>query len=198
MTTITYGNILAVFFSASETELIEGAEWYRQAETIARTLAHRYGLADFRIAAGVIAALSPNNRWQRNVSDADALIRIHCAGEEYDTIKVSTYSKNKEKGIAILNGTTPLDALGGQKVRSFYNCIIGSDDICIDGHAYSIWKGRRIATTKTPKITAKLYASIAGDYRKATSVINAVTGLSYKASQIQAITWIAWRSQFTK
>jgi hypothetical protein len=63
----------------------------------------------------------------------------------------------------------------------------------VDGHAYAIWAGERIATTKTPKISAKLYASISADYIQAADTINAVTGASYSAAQVQAITWLAWR-----
>jgi hypothetical protein len=146
--------------------------------------------------AGVIAALSPNNRWQRNVSDAEALIKAYVFGDDIDAIKVSTYSKNKEKAIKILRGGCPPDVLGGLKVRAFYSCIAGGDDVCIDGHAFAIWSGQRITTSKTPNITPKLYAKVAEDYRVAASVINQVLNDNLTAAEVQAVTWVAWRNLF--
>ena len=146
--------------------------------------------------AGVIAALSPNNKWERNVNDADRLCRAFTLGghSATDSVKVSTYGANKVKALRILAGEFPLNVLGGLKVRAFYQCIIGcNDSVCIDGHAYAIWAGDRIATTKTPKISAKLYAAIAVDYIKAAETINSILGSDYTAAQIQAITWLTYR-----
>jgi hypothetical protein len=194
MEPITYGNILAVFFSASDFEIISGAQWYETAQNAAATIAARYGVSADTV-AGVIAALSPNNRWERNLRDADALISAYTLGGLSDAleVKTSTYNKNKLKALAILEGATPLEVLGGLKVRAFYSCIIGADDVCVDGHAYAIWRGERISTSSTPKISAKLYGSIVADYVKATATINSVMDTSYRPYQVQAITWLAWR-----
>lgn len=157
-------------------------------------MAERYSIS-LETVAGVVAALSPNNRWERNLSDADKLIRAYTLGGLDDalSVKTSTYGKNKNKALTILQGTSPLDALGGLKVRAFYGCIIGQDAVCVDGHAYAIWRGERISTSSTPKISPKLYAAISVDYVKATDTINSVLGGQYKPSQIQAITWLVWR-----
>lgn len=194
MNLITHGQILAVFFSANLAEQQEGLSWYARADAIARDLADRYLHGDYYVAAAVIAALSPNNRWERNVTDAEALIRTFTLGEDYDALKVCTFSKNKAKAIEILKGAAPLDVLSGRKVRSFYQCIIGQDDVCVDGHAYAIWLGQHVPTTKTPKISDKLYDQISQDYRTAARQINEITGCYYQASQVQAITWVAWRN----
>lgn len=191
---ITHGNILAVFFTAGPLEIQEGLRWYSNANLIARglgsSLQNSCGLST---AAGVIAALSPNNRWERNVRDAEALIKAFAHGENLDAIKVSTFGPNKKKAIRILQGEDPLDVLGGRKVRAFYSCIIGGNDVCVDGHAYSIWIGQRISTSSTPKISDKLYVKIADDYRTATHQINNITGQFYTPAEIQAITWVTYR-----
>jgi len=194
MEPITYGSILAVFFSASDLEVISGAKWYETAQNAAVTIAARYSIKADTV-AGVIAALSPSNSWERNLRDADALISAYTLGGLSDAleVKTSTYNRNKVKALAILEGTTPLEVLGGLKVRAFYSCIIGADDVCIDGHAYAIWRGERISTSSTPKISAKLYGSIVADYVKATATINSVMGTVYRPYQIQAITWLVWR-----
>jgi len=194
MLPITYGNILAVFFNATDLETINGAKWYPDANHAAAIMAERYNVT-LQTAAGVIAALSPNNRWERNLTDANSMIRAHSAGghSAAESIKVGTYNANKAKALAILSGDDCLDTLGGLKVRAFYDCIIGGDSVCIDGHAYAIWKGERIATTRTPKITPKIYDAIAADYRRAAVTINSILGANYLAAQVQSITWIVWR-----
>jgi DNA-binding NtrC family response regulator len=193
MQAITHGSILAVFFTASQAEIQEGAEWYNTANRTAKTIAETYGVSISRV-AGIIAALSPNNRWHKNVRDAENLIKLWSVGADYQELKVSTYNANKRKAIAILLGNDPLEELGGFKVRAFYGCIMGHDDVCIDGHAFSIWSGQRVATSKTPTISAKLYNNIASDYQKATVIINEVVGKNYTAAQVQAITWVTWRN----
>jgi len=191
---ITHGSILAVFFSASQADIIEGENWYFRANLIASEIGQRYGL-DQHVVAGVIAALSPNNRWSRNVADTEALVKAFQLGDvNLKAVKVSTFGKNKDKAIRILGGEDPRDVLGGLKVRAFYECIVGGNQVCIDGHAYSIWLGQRVATSSTPKISPKLYERIANDYCLAASQINEITGSSYTPSQIQAITWVVWRN----
>lgn len=190
---ITHGNILAVFFTASTAEVCEGREWYSTANEYACRLAQRYDV-HVETAAGVIAALSPNNRWNRNLIDAEALIKAYVSDGDVRDIKVSTFNKNKAKAISILDGGDPLDVLGGRKVRAFYQCIMDDDAVCVDGHAYSIWLGQRVTTTKTPSISAKLYEQIANDYRKATEQINNITGQHFTPAQVQAVTWVVWRN----
>lgn len=190
---ITHGNILAVFFMANAAEIQDGEDWYARANLICRQLAHQFD-GPFESIAGVMAALSPNNRWDRNVADTEAMLRVYNAGLDPNDVRVCTYNKNKEKAIRILNGEHPLDVLSGRKVRAFYGCIVGNNDVCVDGHAFAIWSGQRIPTTKTPKISDKLYDAISHDYRVATEQINAITGKQYLPCQVQAITWVAWRN----
>jgi hypothetical protein len=190
---ITHGNILAVFFSANAAERHEGLSWYGRAQAVARLLAEQYD-SNYATMAGIIAALSPNNRWERNIIDAEALVKTYSCGGDLDALKVCTFSKNKAKAIAVLQGADPLDVLGGRKVRAFYECIIGLDSVCVDGHAYSIWLGQRVTTNKIPKISDKLYDRISEDYRIATKQINEITGDFYLPCQVQAITWVAWRN----
>lgn len=191
---INHGNILAVFFTATDTEILHGSRWYADALQVCSTVAQATGLPVSTV-AGVTAALSPNNRWDRNQRDAAALCRAFAAGTLADAaaVKVSTFNGNKEKALRILDGESPLDVLGGLKVRAFYSCILGDDAVCVDGHAYAIWLGEYIPTTKTPKISPKLYASIAAAYGQAAETINAVMGTSYSAAQVQAITWSVWQ-----
>jgi hypothetical protein len=191
---ISHGSILAVFFQASSAEVMTGRRWYGDALAECQTIAANYGLPVDTV-AGVVAALSPNNRWERNLVDADNLCKLYTLGGHDDAAqcKVSTFHANKRKALQILGGIEPLKALGGLKVKAFYRCILDIPAVCVDGHAYAIWKGERIFTTRTPKISAKLYASIAEDYQRAADAINGIIGTELSAAQVQAITWCAWR-----
>lgn len=198
MKPITHGSILAVFFSATTSETIEGQRWYSDARLFCEQVAATYlgGIEHGKVktVAGVLSAVSPSNRWERNKIDAEALVKEHSRGGDCSNIKVCSYGSNKVKAIQILDGREPLDVLSGQKVRSFYGCVLGEkDSVCVDGHAYSIWLGERVATSKTPKISEKLYSSIAADYACAAEQISTITGESWIAAQVQAVTWVAWR-----
>ena len=85
------------------------------------------------IVVAVIAALSPNNKWSRNVVNADALIGAFVNGDGIDSVKVSTYHKMKQKAWDILaarpsyNGAK--DMLKGQKITSFFMDIMGEFNV---------------------------------------------------------------------
>jgi hypothetical protein len=190
---LTSGNIIAVYFLAYGHEVEEGTKWYQRASDLANRLADKYDCG-YHEACGVIAALSPSNRWERNCIDAENLIRVYMAGGDVDALKVATYGRNKQKAIAILNGADIELTLSGPKVTAFYRCIAGFDDsVCIDGHAYNIWMGRRVALDDVPSIGKRLRESIIRDYIDATVRINSITGQELKAHEVQAITWVAWR-----
>ena len=187
-------NIKAVFQLATLDEVQNGLNWYPSAGQIAIRLADRYEISEAQ-AIGVIAALSPRNKWSRNVHDAEALIGAYKASgaDQASLTKVCTFGANKAKAIAILglSRAADLDAvlaiLNGPKLREFTSCIAGLDDVCIDGHAYCIWNGGRTSLKDVPAIGARLRREIKADYQAAANEL----GLS--PSACQAITWCSWR-----
>lgn len=187
-------SILGTFFLASEAEKIRGIEWYALAYNLAKRLNDLSGkTVSVGHCAGIIAALSPQNPWERNCIDAENLI----LAADPQGIKCGTFNANKQKAIRILKGEAPLDVLGGLKVIDFYRSIMGEEDaVCVDGHAYSIWLGERVSTTGTPKITPKMYEAIKQDYISATGKINEITGSSFTPYQVQAITWVVHRNLY--
>ena len=193
MTRSNIDNIKAIYQLATMTEQQDGITWYPNARQIARDLADKHGIHPAE-AAGVIAALSPRNRWERNVQDADALIAAFNAGgaEQAMLTKVCTFSNNKAKAVKILGLIAPtleqvLDVLSGPKLREFASCIAGLNDVCIDGHAFCIWAANRTGLKDVPAIGVKLRREIKADYRAAADE------LGITPSACQAITWVAWR-----
>ena len=185
--------ILSVYKLATVSELQHGIAWYPQARSIAQGIADRYGIHEAE-AIGVMAALSPRNKWERNVIDAENLVAAFVAGgaEAAEAVKVCTFGKNKAKAVRILQAGVLTDAdileiLSGPKLREFYSCIRGLADVCIDGHAYSIWTGGRIPLAEVPPIGVKIRRRIKADY------VAAADQAGVTPSAMQAITWVAWR-----
>ena len=182
-------HIQALLDLATVGEQADGQLWYRRANTAAVRLADQYEVT-IPVAAGVIAALSPRNKWERNLIDAENLIAAFvAAGEEgAEAVKVCTFGKNKAKAIQILQAGIGIQAiLSGPKLIEFFSCIMGEDDVCIDGHAYSIWFGCRITLDKVPSIGKKLRAQIKEDYMAVADKNN------LKPFEVQAITWVTHR-----
>ena len=194
MTRTNIDNIKAIYQLATLTEQQDGINWYPNALDIAEELGRRHSLGGRLKVIGVIAALSPRNRWDRNVQDADALIAAFNAGgaEQAMLTKVCTFGANKAKAIKILqlqhaSESEILAILSGPKLQEFYNCIYGLADVCIDGHAYCIWAANRTGLKDVPAIGVKLRREIKADYR------TAADELGIEPSACQAITWVAWR-----
>jgi hypothetical protein len=172
-------NVLDVFNRASESHIREGMAWYDAAHEFARSLDYR-----FHRAAGVIAALSPMNKWPNNKAKAAQLYR-QGHGEGCGLFR------NVDKAMAIYNGEDALDVLGGDKVRSFYLTIVdpaGDHSPVIDRHAFDIAVGMRTSDKVRSLLGRK------GEYdRFATVYRDAACSAGIGASQLQAITWCAWR-----
>ena len=193
MTQHNVDNIKAIDQLATLTEQQDGVTWYPRARAIAKGLADRYGIHPAE-AAGVIAALSPRNKWERNVQDAEALIAAYVAGGEAQAMltKVCTFGANKAKAVRILTAGVLTDAdvlniLSGPKLREFYSCIQGIADVCIDGHAFCIWAGDRMTLADVPAIGVKLRREIKADYTRAADE------LGMTPAALQAVTWVTWR-----
>lgn len=186
-------NIKAVYGLAGAAEVADGLAWYGVARCVAQTIAEDYGLPADQV-IGVLAALSPRNKWSRNILDCEQLVAAYVAGgacQARDT-KVCTFGANKEKGIQILETdartlSAVLNILSGPKLREFASCIAGLDDVCIDGHAWCVWQGSRVTLKDVPRISAKLRKEIKEDYAMAAAE------LGLKASEVQAVTWVTWR-----
>jgi hypothetical protein len=188
-------SILAVYKLASVADKQQGQSWYARALTFAVRLSDLYEIETATI-VGVIASLSPRNKWERNMQDAETMVKVSAAGGSFQdlmNLKVCTFTTGKAKAAKILSeNITDRDALlatlKGPKLCEFFNCILGdSGDVCIDGHAYSIWVGDRITLANVPSIGKKLRQTIKADYQAAAQ------SLGVEPHVVQAITWVAWK-----
>ena len=187
-------NIVTVLRDSDETQHAEGLVWYEQAKREAYHIAIKHDVPVY-IAVAVIAALSPNNKWARNIVNADALIGAFIRGDGIDSVKVSTYHKMKAKAWGILAARPDYDGakamLKGQKITSFFCDIMGEFNVTIDGHARNIAYGERVGLTDDrTNIGVREYRALQAAYEAAAE------RLGLMPYQLQAITWRVWRDRF--
>lgn len=186
-------NIVSVLRDSDEVQHAEGLLWYPNAQKAAHDIAVKYDIAVYLVVA-VIAALSPNNKWSRNLTNADALIGAFIRGDGIDSVKVSTYHKMKQKAWDILAARPDYDGakamLKGQKITSFFMDIMGEFNVTIDGHARNIAYGERVGLTDDrTNIGVREYRALQAAYEEAARRVGLMP------YQLQAITWRVWRDR---
>ena len=188
-------NILSVYNLATVADTQAGQTWYARALTFADNLGEVYNI-NYATIVAIIASLSPRNKWERNLQDAEKMVKVYANGGTYEdliNLKVCTFTPGKVKAARILTDkVTDRDELRailkGPKLIEFFNCILGNEsDVCIDGHAYSIWLGERVTLADVPAIGVKLRRKIKADYQLAAQI------LGVEPHVVQAITWVTWK-----
>lgn len=177
---------MAVFNSATESEVTEGKNWYLTAHSLA------WEIDPMRPwnGAGVIAALSPRLRWDKN----EAYARLAYTLKGYAIDEVASYipalGNSRTKALRMVNGEHVTDVLGkGLKTRAFWDNILNpytSNEVTVDKHAFNIANGERTGYDVT--ITDKVYREVADLYREA------ARRAGIAPLHMQAITWVAWRN----
>ena len=186
-------NITSVYRDADETQHAEGLLWYSNAQKAAHDIALKHDVPVYLVVA-VIAALSPNNKWTRNIVNADSLIGAFIRGDGIDSVKVSTYHKMKAKAWDILAARPDYEGaktmLKGQKITSFFMDIMGEFNVTIDGHARNIAYGERVGLTDDrTNIGVREYRALQAAYEEAARRVGLMP------YQLQAITWRVWRDR---
>lgn len=185
-------NILKLYRQATQEDTINGVEWYARAEREAKAIAEACALP-LRTVIGVMAALSPNNKWERNVKDTMTMCQAWVACDCLSDFKVSCYNTMKAKAWSILvdeldDDHDILTRLNGQKIRSFYSNIRGLDEVTIDGHALNIARGKREGLTSDKTNMGKR------EYRELQAAyVRAAKRVRVKPHVLQAITWTTWK-----
>lgn len=173
-------NVLGTYGSATEAHIAEGMSWYNDAHDFCKALD-----SNVERAAGIVAALSPNNSWDNNMAMA---ARLYSQGHG----ERCGMRANVIKAERIYAGESPLDVLGGNKVRAFFMSIAYPGDHTvkpvIDRHAFDIAVGRKTDNKARGILSRKgVYDSFAEVYSEAAKT----AGIG--SAQMQAVTWVAWR-----
>lgn len=184
-------NILSVYDQCNQEEYENGFVWYIDARDKCQAIADKCELP-LHIVVGVVAALSPTNKWERNLVDAENMCDTFVSGGYVEDTAPCTYKTMRDKAWTILE-EHPSDAalvaniLKGPKITDFFWCILGHETCVIDGHAWCIANGDRRTMQEVPNIGKKLRQELQDAY----SVAAHAEGLT--AFQMQAITWVVWK-----
>lgn len=177
-------NILKVYEQATEIEKISGLNWYLLARAYCAEAAAKFNVP-LDIAIAVLASLSPRNKWKQNLKDLVTVLQASSQGQGPESVRVGTFTKNKEKAFAILRENNPSLAYTSKKVRSFCHNIAytESKEVTVDVHAFSIYMGKR---SEPWSLTDTDYDTIASAHKIAAKKV----GL--RPYELQAICWVTW------
>jgi hypothetical protein len=174
---LNIGHTLAL---ATDAEWESGAAWYSEAHALALSLTPN----DPRVAAGVIAALSPRAGWSVNKKWA---IESVAAG-----VGVGNTLPNRAKASRILAGQSLADAFAkAPKTGAFAATIADptTDAVTIDIHALSVAAGYRCKESDYQRLGRK------GEYDRVSDMYRAVASQwGMMVSAVQAITWVSYRN----
>lgn len=176
---------------ASEEEISDGLTWYLEAMEFSKKLSERFGVSG-EICAGVISALSPNNKWGRNKFDAIQVLDAVAKGYDEDAVKVCTYNSNKRKAFAIARGDKRI-LQQSPKTYAFARNVGEMDDgfVTIDKWHLRACQTRSLKykDTKTT-VTPKQYGLLQND------CIKIALDYDVKGYEFQAIVWGVIRNQW--
>ena len=181
------------YTSANSNNIRKGMVWYSEAQEFCKYLNEKYGI-DLYVCAAVISCLSPNNKWERNKIDAEAVIIAFINGISAESIKVCTYNNNKLKAFRVLNGE--MIAESSPKTHAFAMNVgrLSSDHITIDKwHIRACLCGiDEGAVDCVDGVTIKQYRRI----EQLTSMVSQELGL--KGYELQAIIWVTIKDAWNR
>lgn len=190
---VIQANLLRWFELASDEQIKNGKNWYVDAMNFASYLAEKYDI-DKYIAATVISALSPNNKWERNKVDAEAVIKAFQNGILPESIKVCTYNANKLKAFNALDGQLISEKSPKTHAFSMNVGLNSADHITIDK-----WHLRACVIKPKEGIQECSESCTNVQYRrieKITALLAKKLGL--KGYELQAIVWVTIKDAWNR
>lgn len=171
-------NIRRVYKSVKLENIESGMGWYWEARKWAKVVSKEYNIPLYKV-VGILSALSPRNRWERNKLDTVSIIK------KGKNATVATFNPNKAKALRILKceESEVLEILNGMKTKSFYSNIYNAVDheVTID-----IWAMRVVGLSTS--LTSKRYKDIAEAFKVVAKELDIMP------KQLQALTWEAVRN----
>jgi hypothetical protein len=183
--------ILKWLYRATPEELREGLAWYDDAMAFAELLSDTFGITKV-MAAAIISALSPNNKWPRNKVDAWNLCEAYAKGLTLDDFKVCTYNSNKVRAWKIRSGEIKITK-DSRKTYAFALNVGDRDESVV---TLDKWMARAFSTTSLkPKDTPTTFTPKQYD-RFETHFVKVAKRLGYKPYELQAIVWVVMRNRW--
>ena len=185
-------NNLDHFFNiASDQQILAGQNWYKNANLEANKIAKKYDLDIYKVAQ-VISALSPRNKWEQNLRDADKVCEAFVLGLHPTSIRVCTFHSNKFKSFNILADNTII-TINSLKTYNFVNNIayLHNDYLTVD-----IWH-LRACFNNMIKIDSATIGKIAYQQIKDLTIKKA-NKLGLTGFEFQAVIWLSAQKNINK
>jgi hypothetical protein len=143
-------NLLEMYEKRTDQHTQEGMQWYKTANQICIDMGKQLDY-DPAVVAQVISALSPRNKWERNILDTRTVLEAVNEGKNPEDVKVSTFHSNKKKAFEIARGERGIDQ-ASPKTYSFVKNIAELDDskVTIDVWHLRACFGKTIESGLTP------------------------------------------------
>ena len=143
-------NLLEMYEKRTDQHTQEGMQWYKTANQICVDMGKQLDY-DPAVVAQVISALSPRNKWERNIIDTRTVLEAVNDGKSPEDVKVSTFHSNKNKAFEIARGERGIDQ-ASPKTYSFVKNIAELDDskVTIDVWHLRAGFGKTIDSGLTP------------------------------------------------
>lgn len=177
MITPSVDNVIYSYLRATDDIVADGMTWYPRARDFCLTLDENLDKA-----AAIVAIISANTAWTANMT---------LARKAYEGVTALGFPDKVAKVARVFAGETPASVVRGQKVESFYACIVNPDanmPAVIDRHAFDIAINVRNYNGKRA-LGKKAYATFQSIYSEAADI----AGIT--VPQMQAITWVEWRAR---
>ena len=161
-----------------------GKVWYDRAHEIA----HEIGKGDIHKGAGIIAALSPQKGWDRNVRMAHEMAKTGTTTGQTGGQLI--------KAQRILSGEHSTDVLHGLKETNFYHNISDPNDphhVTVDRHAHDVAIGRKYGAAERGLTEKGRYSTFHSAYSTASEKLGMET-----PSRLQAGVWLGQEQGLTR
>ena len=183
-------NLDFYFNLATDEDIKNGKMWYNEGREICKDVASKYNTTTL-IAAGVISALSPRNKWEQNIKDAYKVFEAIKQGLNAEDIKVCTFHTNKFKAFAIARSEVKIT----DKSLKTFNFV---NNLASDSNYYltvDIWH-LRACFNNSIKIDNASIGRIAYGQIKDLTIAKAKE-LGLKGYELQAILWLTVQKHYT-
>lgn len=180
-------NLEYFFNKVSEEDYNDGLVWYQTANDIVQNLSKKYKFQPL-VVANVLSALSPRNKWERNIFDTEQVLKAVNDGKDHDSIKVCTFNNNKIKAFELAQGKRQgIEYSNSPKTHSFVKNIaeLNENFVTVD-----VWHTR--AAFDKMIVPTSLSASNYDDIRDIT--IKNAKKHNIKPFEYQAIVWCSIRN----
>src|ERR1035437_7420208 len=184
-------NLIRLYHKATDADIMQGAAWYPEARRIVAEWATTYCLHDDTV-AGVIAALSPQVDWPRNLVTADDILANRA-------ISIGGCLRSNIAKARLMRDSNPIDSLsarmmylfpGGPKVNSFALNLAGDNNfVTVDTHAMQAGLNDVMARYTLPWRPYRVFAEC---YARAAAKVNRMP------CEFQAIIWHAWKRLYPR